>query len=765
MNQVINAEYKFRLKNDESVSNKHIFSKEKIFEYLIYGILSIGCLSLNYGIGSLYAIPLMVILRKLVSKKFFRIAIVLSLATFPFDIYQGLLLTAFSICLMTLFSSKRTLVFSEVLLTEIFFIGSYLVANTLTYDVQELIYCIGLNTLLLYLYKGFLSGEIFRKNITGLNLSESIAVIVAFTVWLSGLFIYNIGNINVGYTVSIIAVLLVASLLDGFLALLLSLSIFFVFSATGTHDGLILLPIISLIYSKHNYQKLMCITLHIASILVAFTLGGIGDAIIEIYIMNVIAMLVYFVLPKTKIQTQLIIKSDNFEEINDKAREDVVNKLINFSEIFDVFADNNMESNQSLTALDEAIDDVVCRHCKKCIRRDYCHNKNYIKTYYYLNRILKEGEYVLNESHKQFLELFSKYCVNAFDIINSCVELNQDLKIDSRSNQDTVMFDSYLKGISSILRKYAYNFSKSNMNNYLIEKLIKQELYKEGFDIKYIRSYSLVRNNIHVEIGSKKISDFELDHIMRPIMKHIFKEDVLVENYNSGNGITVLRIVSQNRYNTQFGASYIGKNGARLSGDNYLKRELSSGHTIVALSDGMGNGYSAHQESRTTLELLNKIINTNIDSNTTITIINTLIALKEYNERFSTLDFLSINRNEGTAQFYKIGATASFILRGMQVHTINNSNPPIGIEVDIRKNEYQIRNNDYIFMVSDGVIERLADVSDFEKIIQSVEKSSCNQIAHDVMNDVITQLDGDIPDDMIVIVVKIEALKETKIVA
>ena len=57
----------------------------------------------------------------------------------------------------------------------------------------------------------------------------------------------------------------------------------------------------------------------------------------------------------------------------------------------------------------------------------------------------------------------------------------------------------------------------------------------------------------------------------------------------------------------------------------------------------MGNGYSAHIESKSTLELLNKMLMTGADDHTAVSIINTLLSLKEYNERFSTLDFVAIN--------------------------------------------------------------------------------------------------------------------------
>jgi len=191
---------------------------------------------------------------------------------------------------------------------------------------------------------------------------------------------------------------------------------------------------------------------------------------------------------------------------------------------------------------------------------------------------------------------------------------------------------------------------------------------------------------------------------------------------------------------------------------------MHNGNTIIALSDGMGNGYSAHIESKSTLELLNKMLTTGADDHTAVSIINTLLSLKEYNERFSTLDFITINKSNGTIDFYKIGSAPSFIIRGNRIIRIDNENLPIGITEEIDKITFSLDINDVVVVVSDGVVERFNNINKFEKIIVNMLRNNSIQMARDIIRASISEFKGKIADDMTVIVIKINQVKN-KVVA
>src|SRR5690606_12636190 len=141
-------------------------------------------------------------------------------------------------------------------------------------------------------------------------------------------------------------------------------------------------------------------------------------------------------------------------------------------------------------------------------------------------------------------------------------------------------------------------------------------------------------NNINVELGVSAKHPFE-KRFIKDVFEDIFEETIDLIELKSRFNHKKFRLVSKKEIDITFGTSYIGKDGKRICGDNFIKCENYKGNTVVALCDGMGTGYSAHVESKTTLELLNKMLETGADDEMTVSVINTLVSLKEYKERFS----------------------------------------------------------------------------------------------------------------------------------
>ena len=52
-----------------------------------------------------------------------------------------------------------------------------------------------------------------------------------------------------------------------------------------------------------------------------------------------------------------------------------------------------------------------------------------------------------------------------------------------------------------------------------------------------------------------------------------------------------------------YGVARMSKNGTGISGDNYTYSGSLPGQVVMSLSDGMGSGAAADQESRKVIEL------------------------------------------------------------------------------------------------------------------------------------------------------------------
>ena len=183
---------------------------------------------------------------------------------------------------------------------------------------------------------------------------------------------------------------------------------------------------------------------------------------------------------------------------------------------------------------------------------------------------------------------------------------------------------------------------------------------------------------------------------------------------------------------------------------------MKNGRFISAISDGMGKGYRAFYESDMTLKLIEDIIKLNISSDTALEILNTFYSVQDYLEQYATLDFLEINRYDMVANFYKMGATTSYVFKkNGKVEKILNKNLPFGIDDEVDMYSYKLDNGDLILMSSDGIFENIVNVNDFENFINNIKNYPPQRIVYEILNYTITHKIK-AKDDMSIIALKVQ---------
>lgn len=125
----------------------------------------------------------------------------------------------------------------------------------------------------------------------------------------------------------------------------------------------------------------------------------------------------------------------------------------------------------------------------------------------------------------------------------------------------------------------------------------------------------------------------------------------------------------------------------------------------VLLSDGMGTGSSAALDSMMAVSLLEKLLSGGFSFESGVRIVNSSLIMKSTDESLATVDGLCVNLYTGAAEFYKAGATISFIRSDREVLVVEESSLPLGIlrEVNYKKTVYKLREGDIVLIVSDGI--------------------------------------------------------------
>ena len=200
------------------------------------------------------------------------------------------------------------------------------------------------------------------------------------------------------------------------------------------------------------------------------------------------------------------------------------------------------------------------------------------------------------------------------------------------------------------------------------------------------------------------------------------------------------------------------------NGDAVLTRSLPGGHELLALSDGMGHGAGAQEESRKTLELLSLCLEAGYTRSQAMTAVNGAMLSATGGEKFATVDLCVMNLWTGEAVMNKLGACASYILQGQKMQTVEGAALPLGIIEHAMPMEYSftLGEGDLLLLVSDGVTDALSDDNEIPGILLHNREQTPQLIADALLRAALLRQDGLPSDDMTVLCAKVTARERRK---
>lgn len=213
----------------------------------------------------------------------------------------------------------------------------------------------------------------------------------------------------------------------------------------------------------------------------------------------------------------------------------------------------------------------------------------------------------------------------------------------------------------------------------------------------------------------------------------------------------------ETRFYTLPGIAMHKKSSSPMSGDNFTMFDLERGAHIIGLSDGMGSGLRANQESEMVVDLIERLLKAGFDQHMAIRMMNSAMVLQGENNRFSTLDLASLDLYSGKIQFVKIGAATSFIKRKDHVEVVSDETLPAGAEFlqTLNTIETTVEHGDFLVMVTDGVLEYLhvrEPQEVFVRMIERIHTDNAGVLARSLLEQVMQYTGGYAQDDMTILV-------------
>lgn len=193
------------------------------------------------------------------------------------------------------------------------------------------------------------------------------------------------------------------------------------------------------------------------------------------------------------------------------------------------------------------------------------------------------------------------------------------------------------------------------------------------------------------------------------------------------------------------------------NGDAVLVRPLTGGQTLLALSDGMGHGTGAQDESRKTLELLSLCMEAGYSRSQAMTAVNGAMLSATGGEKFATVDLCLIDLWTGEAAMNKLGACASFIVQGQKVRTVEGAALPLGIieHVTPMEHTFTLAEKDMLLLFSDGVADAYGTEEDMLEVLRSCREERPQKVADTMLREALMLRDGLPPDDMTVLCARV----------
>ncbi len=506
------------------------------------------------------------------------------------------------------------------------------------------------------------------------------------------------------------------------------------------------IPFIGALYLVPNFLMLVLFNSFIVVLLFTDT-GYENNVLLSMMMVSIVFEIVSPLVLDEKKNSQ-----DMFEYIYTQIQKNTNDEILNFALFIDKFSNGFKNPKEFNNRLSEGIKTLVQNHCSTCQKRKECFNKYKIELYGVFKSILLQESNFYNNYPE-----FVSYCDKISNFEHTSKFLETKIKVplsDEAMSQNNIML-AQLNGVSNAIKKYVIDLTSKEEISYYQMIEIKTRLENYGYEITYFEVVKLFRNDFNVKIGlASKYNDIK--ETVKLIASSTLKQEVSVILAEETKDRVYINLVPKIKIDITYGYGALSCDGEDICGDNYLIKEINNGHFISAISDGMGKGYRAFYESDMTLKLVEDIIKLNLTSGTALEILNSFYAVQEYLEQYATLDFLEINRYTTIANFYKMGATSTYIFRSNgTLDKIINKSLPFGLDEDITSTTYELKNGDLILMSSDGIFENLIDENKLQDYIQSIKNLPPQRIVYELLNYTINNKIK-AKDDMSIIALKIQ---------
>ena len=440
--------------------------------------------------------------------------------------------------------------------------------------------------------------------------------------------------------------------------------------------------------------------------------------------------------------------SDKDSELKENNKQIFITELLNSTE--------NLEDNMLYDNISDVDGEIVNEIYEKLIKKQFIKEKDIIDIF------AKNNNYIVgfedgSKTVKDEVERMTRAINSAYRISKMNFVWTTKLKEEKKN------VGSQLNNVSKAISSIAKDIEKDNLqeDEFIKEKETISRLLKEK-EILLEQIAIEKKDNIYsVEIYIEKTSKRNTSDYILKVVQKVLNENLEVVQKEIIDLEEKIVLKSEEKYMIEVGQSIAIKDGNTVSGDSLLHIKLSDGKYLIVISDGMGSGEEAKKSSKIVIDMLQKLLKSGFNKETSIDLINTNL-LNVGQDVYATLDMAIVDLYTGTIEFIKAGCAPTYIKNNKKVQIIKSNSLPAGIVKNISKDviERKIDDEELVFMCSDGIIDSNVEYKNkalwVKYVLEDIENTNPQKCADLVLNEAVDNNYGKVKDDMSIVAFKIK---------
>lgn len=447
----------------------------------------------------------------------------------------------------------------------------------------------------------------------------------------------------------------------------------------------------------------------------------------------------------------------------------IKNRLNEFSRIFSELGGVFLESPDSDARNEDndlfrLVSMIVNQACDSCPLHRSCWQRDSERKYANLFELLKIAESAGTLKREQIPAEIARNCFKIelmTETINQVYDSYRANRLWRRKIEEYhKLVKEQFTGVSNAVSALADDIDIDLLMNRDTENALLSELDKNGLNVSDALVVGGFRARREVNIILKSCGE-ELKCVrqIEKIVSAVLDKPMMAIDPGCSlkKDPCVLRLIESNKYHILTGIAKRSKYPNEVSGDSYTAIPIKNGQYMVALSDGMGSGIKAANESNAVIGLLENLLEAGFEMGVSMRTINSVLMLRKESDSFATADLCLVDLIAGSATIVKTGAVSSFIKSKDHIKVIKSTNLPIGVldNLHVEETRLTLEDEDMIVMVSDGVLdsedikgepdEWLAD------ILAGIDSKNPQELAERIMREATKSSNGILKDDMTVI--------------